>query len=50
VVPAEVGVKAIGHFGFFRPKMKLLWQETVAWLEERVPATRSAKPRAETPV
>jgi predicted alpha/beta hydrolase len=46
VVPAEVGVKAIGHFGFFRPKMKLLWQETVAWLEERVPA----KPRAEAPV
>ena len=30
----EVGVKSIGHFGYFRPKMKTLWQETMAWLEQ----------------
>ncbi|MCI0395674.1 MAG: alpha/beta fold hydrolase [Chloroflexi bacterium] len=32
VSPAGIGVDALGHFGFFRPKAKALWEETVAWL------------------
>ncbi len=37
IVPAQLGLKKIGHFGYFRPKTKVLWQETVTWLEETVP-------------
>ena len=34
--PRDLGVGAIGHFGFFRGKFKrLLWQETVDWLRRR---------------
>lgn len=34
--PAALGVKAIGHFGFFREKFKdTLWQQTAAWLCEQ---------------
>jgi predicted alpha/beta hydrolase len=30
--PADVGVNAIGHFGFFREKCRPLWNETADWL------------------
>jgi predicted alpha/beta hydrolase len=50
VIPAEVGVKSIGHFGYFRPKMKTLWQEAVDWLEESVPVSQPTETRAEAPV
>ena len=41
IVPADYGIKSIGHFGFFRPKSKVLWQEAVDWLETAVPTTIS---------
>lgn len=35
VRPSDIGVKSIGHFGFFRPKCKALWEEVfeeiVSW-------------------
>lgn len=35
VAPHEVGVSAIGHFGFFREALKsTLWVETLAWLQQ----------------
>lgn len=34
IVPAEVGLRSIGHFGFFRAQSAVLWPEIVAWLEE----------------
>lgn len=34
IVPADKGLDAIGHFGFFRPKSKILWRETLSWLEQ----------------
>jgi predicted alpha/beta hydrolase len=36
VAPREVGARAIGHFGFFRPRFKdTLWRDARAWLEEQ---------------
>jgi len=35
VVPAEVGLGAIGHFGFFKPAAAPLWGEAIAWLDAR---------------
>ena len=32
VIPAEAGIDAIGHFGFFRPKSEALWHEVADWL------------------
>lgn len=32
VHPREVGVKAIGHFGFYRPVCQPLWEEARDWL------------------
>jgi predicted alpha/beta hydrolase len=33
ILPSELGLRSIGHFGFFREKMKpLLWAEASAWL------------------
>jgi len=33
IAPPEVGVKHIGHFGFFRPQFEsTLWRQTVQWL------------------
>jgi len=31
--PADYGIDAIGHFGYFRPKSEALWAEAVEWLE-----------------
>ena len=34
--PRDLGVGAIGHFGFFREKFKpLVWQETADWLRQQ---------------
>jgi predicted alpha/beta hydrolase len=34
VTPRELGVKSIGHFGFFRERFRdSLWRETADWLE-----------------
>ncbi len=32
VAPAEVGLRAIGHFGFFRPGAAGMWPDVVKWL------------------
>jgi predicted alpha/beta hydrolase len=33
VTPADAGVKAIGHFGFFRPELReTLWKQAADWL------------------
>lgn len=45
VLPEEVGLKAIGHFGFFRPKAKALWAEVVAWMEQAVPLPVRDRPQ-----
>jgi predicted alpha/beta hydrolase len=38
VKPADLGVTAIGHFGFFRKAFKdTLWVETAEWLEDQLP-------------
>lgn len=32
--PAELGLRAIGHFGFFRPSMQApLWPMVASWIE-----------------
>ena len=34
IPPAEVGVKKIGHFGFFRPEHRdTLWRGAAEWLQ-----------------
>jgi predicted alpha/beta hydrolase len=33
VIPAEVGMEKIGHFGFFRPNAKPLWDKPLNWLQ-----------------
>jgi len=42
VIPAEEGLQSIGHFGYFRPKSRLLWQEALQWLEEVTPQKNKA--------
>jgi predicted alpha/beta hydrolase len=32
--PHEIGVRRIGHFGFFRPFSESLWQECATWLSQ----------------
>lgn len=34
IAPCEVGLRKIGHFGFFRPQSAQLWRSTVSWIEE----------------
>lgn len=33
LVPEEHGLEAIGHFGFFHPRCRSLWEEGARWLE-----------------
>jgi predicted alpha/beta hydrolase len=36
LAPRELGVKSIGHFGFFRERFRdSLWRETADWLERQ---------------
>ncbi len=32
LTPGEAGQRRVGHFGFFRPGMPALWDETATWL------------------
>lgn len=34
IVPSEVGLQSIGHFGFFKPTAHKLWHETVEWFAQ----------------
>ena len=33
VEPTSVGLRSIGHLGYFRPEAAGLWDEAVAWLD-----------------
>jgi predicted alpha/beta hydrolase len=35
LAPREVGMRRIGHFGFFRPEAARLWQDVASWLEQQ---------------
>ena len=36
IVPAEFGLKRIGHFGFFKPQSEAaLWPVVTKWIEDR---------------
>jgi predicted alpha/beta hydrolase len=37
IFPPEVGLPAIAHFGYFKPKSQILWPDVVQWIEETVP-------------
>lgn len=34
VEPRSLGLKSIGHMGYFRPQAERLWQETLDWLRQ----------------
>ena len=36
IVPADFGLTSLGHFGFFRPKARAFWEETLDWLRNHV--------------
>ncbi len=35
--PKLIGLKSIGHFGFFRPETQTLWQEIATWIHQQKP-------------
>jgi predicted alpha/beta hydrolase len=35
IIPASLGIKHIGHVGFFQPDSRPLWQETADWLRQQ---------------
>lgn len=43
IEPAAVGMKSIGHFGFFSRKASALWPGVIDWLDARVFATNTPK-------
>jgi predicted alpha/beta hydrolase len=44
IQPRDVSAKRIGHFGFFRPQFRqTLWQQALAWLEQRTITTNPAQ-------
>jgi len=36
IAPASVGLKSIGHFGFFRPNSAALWSMLTHWLDQQI--------------
>jgi predicted alpha/beta hydrolase len=38
--PADAGVEKLGHFGFFRPTARKLWDEVARFLDQRVDEAR----------
>jgi predicted alpha/beta hydrolase len=36
--PTDIGLRAIGHMGYFRPEAQPLWESALAWLDTRRPA------------
>jgi predicted alpha/beta hydrolase len=42
IAPADIGVPAIGHFGFFKPSAQPLWEETADWLVSHSTVSSSA--------
>ena len=35
LVPGDHGLSSLGHFGYFRPKSKPIWQQTLNWLRSQ---------------
>ncbi|MEZ4459241.1 MAG: alpha/beta fold hydrolase [bacterium] len=35
LIPAELGLNAIAHFGFFKPAASVLWSDVVTWIKAR---------------
>ncbi len=35
VHPQDLGLKNLGHFGFFKPKAEALWQDTLTWMRQQ---------------
>ncbi len=35
LTPADAGLRAIGHFGYFRPESRALWSDAISWLEQQ---------------
>ena len=35
LIPAEQGLESLGHFGYFRPGARALWDEVVEWLHSQ---------------
>jgi len=36
IMPADYGLKSLGHFGYFRSQSEPIWHETVAWLRQYI--------------
>lgn len=46
VIPSELGVEAIGHFGFFRPRFTdTLWREVRWFFDDLIDGQRGFRPR-----
>jgi predicted alpha/beta hydrolase len=42
--PSRIGLRAIGHMGYFKPGAAPLWESALAWLESRRGARSAAAP------
>jgi len=40
VHPAQAGLDAVGHFGYFRPRSRALWDDPITWLDQQPPRSR----------
>lgn len=44
VAPRELGLRRVGHFGFFRPRAgERLWPSMLEWIEEAISAGRASR-------
>ncbi|MDY0360645.1 MAG: alpha/beta hydrolase [Desulforegulaceae bacterium] len=41
VIPENIGVSKIGHFGFFQTKCKKLWFEVIDWFNNTIPLQKN---------
>jgi predicted alpha/beta hydrolase len=39
--PASLGLKSIGHMGYFRPAARPLWDEALGWLRASTPVAEA---------
>ena len=33
--PAQAGLASVGHFGYFRPRARALWEDPITWLRHQ---------------
>lgn len=36
IIPAQFGLKAVGHMGYFRPQAQPIWEQTLRWFGSQV--------------